>query len=360
MRARLAWVLPTLLLSGCAAWSDGPGFYWQAMVGHLEVMQRTRPLPEVLADPGTDAVLRARLARAQEIRSFASETLGLPAGGSYTAYAALDRPYVVWSVFATPPLSLELERWCFPIAGCVAYRGYPQREAADAFAERLRAKGLEVQVSGVPAYSTLGWLDDPLLSTFIHYPETELVRLIFHELAHQQVYVSGDTAFNESFATAVEEAGVARWLQHRADPALAAAWRAQSERRADFLALLRAARRSLETLYASDLSRALKEAGKAQVLDGLTRDYQALKARWGTDGGYDRFFERGPSNPQLAAVGVYTDWVPAFHALLREAGGDWSRFYQAVKALAAQPAAEREARLRALLPAGTAVREDRT
>ena len=341
-------VAAALALAGCAGWSDGPGFYWQSMVGHLDVMRRARPVDALIADPATDPALRARLERAREIRAFASRELGLPDNGSYTGYTDVGRPFVLWNVFATPELSLRLERWCFPVAGCVAYRGYYDRHAAERFAEGLRARGLEAHVGGVPAYSTLGWFDDPLLSTFIQYPEAELARLIFHELAHQLLYVSGDTPFNESFATAVEEAGVERWLAARGDAALERAYREQSARRRDFVALLRRHRERLAEVYGGSGDDDAKRADKRRVLESLVDEYGALKASWGGFAGYDRFFARPPSNPQLAAVGAYNDLVPAFRALLAQESGDLARFYARVRELAALPKAERDTRLRAL------------
>jgi predicted aminopeptidase len=345
---RLAAAAAVLALAGCAGVADGPGYYWQSVTGHLDVMRRAQPVDALIADPATDPALRERLGRARDIRAYASRELGLPDNRSYTAYAALGRPFVIWNVFATPELSLKLERWCFPVAGCVAYRGYYAREDAEAFAARLRERGLEAHVGGVPAYSTLGWFADPLLSTFLHYPEGELARLIFHELAHQLLYVSGDTPFNESFATAVEEAGVERWLAARGDREVERAYREHARRRAEFVALLRRHKDLLQAVYASPLDDAGKRAGKARTLEALRDEYARLKASWGGFAGYDRFFAQGVSNPQLAAVGAYNDLLPAFRALLAREGGDLPRFYAAVRELAARPKDERDAVLRAL------------
>lgn len=344
-------------LGGCASYSDGPGYYWQTVVGHLDVVRRARPVDAVLADPSTDPALRARLERAREIRAFASRELGLPANGSYASYTDVGRPFVLWNVFATPELSLRLERWCFPVAGCVAYRGYYDRDAAERFAQGLRARGLEAHVGGVPAYSTLGWFDDPLLSTFIQYPEAELARLVFHELAHQVLYVSGDTTFNESFATAVEEAGVERWLAARADPALERAYREGAMRRREFVALLRRHKDRLNEVFEGPGDDDAKRAGKRRVLDSLQDEYRQLKASWGGFAGYDRFFAQPPSNPQLAAVGAYNDLLPAFRSLLAQESGDLKRFYARVRELAALDKPARDERLRALggsLPAAPA------
>ena len=347
-RTRAVAVAAALGLAGCASVTLEPGYYWQTVTGHLDVMRRARPIDAVIADPATDPTLRARLEMAREIRRFASRELALPDNGSYASYADLQRPFVVWNVFATPELSLQLERWCFPVAGCVSYRGYYSREDADRFADALRARGLEAYVGGVPAYSTLGWFDDPVLSSFVHYPPAELARLVFHELAHQLLYVSGDTPFNESFATAVEEAGVERWLAARGDPALERAYREHAGRRREFIALLRRSKDALQAVYAGAADDDARREGKRRALDAMLDDYAALKASWGGFAGYDRFFAQRPSNPQLAAVGAYNDLLPAFRALLAREGGDLPRFYAAVRELAALPRPQRQERLAAL------------
>lgn len=337
------------LLAGCASLHDGVGYYWQSISGHLRILQAARPVDDWLADPGTDATLRARLELAREIRHFAAERLALPDNASYTRYADLGRPFVVWNVFATPELSLQLRRWCFPVVGCVDYRGYYNRQEAERYAQTMRARGLEAYVGGVPAYSTLGWFADPLLNTFIRYPEAELARLVFHELAHQVVYVPGDTAFNESFATAVEEAGIERWIAARGDARLAGAYAAYVSRRRDFLDLLGRHRQQLRELYASDADDAAKRARKAEILASLRDEYANLKRdRWGGFAGYDRWFAQPLTNAHLSSVSTYTELVPAFRALLAREGGDLPRFYRAVRALADTSAPRRLARLHEL------------
>jgi predicted aminopeptidase len=343
--AALAAGLLAAQLGGCATLADGPVYYWQSMVGHLSMMQRAAPIDRLLADPATDAQLKDRLERVREIRSFASRELGLPDNRSYTLYADLQRPFVVWNVFATRELSMKLQQWCFPVAGCVSYRGYYDRDEAERFADRLREQGLEVHLGGVPAYSTLGWFNDPVLSTFIRYPDGELARLIFHELAHQVVYVKGDTTFNESFATAVEEAGVQRWLAHRADPRLEQAYRVHSERRRDFVALLRRHRAELERVYAASVSDEEKRRGKAAVFAALQADYRVLRDSWGGFAGYDRWFGQRLTNAHLASVGTYTDLLPSFRAMLEQHGGDMAAFFEAVRELATLPRDERDVRL---------------
>src|SRR6185295_4027488 len=218
---------------------------------------RAKPIPEVIATT-SDAALKGRLMRAQEIRAFASRELGLPDNRSYTSYADLERPYAVWNVFATPELSLTPRQWCFPVAGCVAYRGYFAEADARAEAARLKAEGDDVWVSGVPAYSTLGYFDDPVLSTFVRWPDVEVARMVFHELAHQVVYVKDDTQFNESFAVAVEEAGVERWLMLQANGQLDAQYMRSGRLRAVFRELTRDTRADLARIYASDAPDAVK------------------------------------------------------------------------------------------------------
>lgn len=339
-------------LSGCTALRDGAGYYWQSIGGHLRVMQAARPVEQWLADPSLDEALRARLVLAQGIRRFASGQLALPDNASFTRYADLKRPFVVWNVFATPELSMTLKRWCFPVVGCVDYRGYYAREAAERYAQDMGAQGLEAFVGGVPAYSTLGWFADPLLNTFIRYPEAELARLIFHELAHQVVYVAGDTTFNESFATAVEQVGIERWLAERRDARLTEAYAAYAARRRDFLALLTEHRQRLRDLYASDLDDPTKRLRKSEIFRSLRDRYEALRReRWGGFAGYDRWFAQPLTNAHLASVSAYNEQVPGFRALLTLHGGEMPRFFEAVRTLAALPKSERDARLRGLATA---------
>ncbi|MGV3652636.1 MAG: aminopeptidase [Noviherbaspirillum sp.] len=314
--------------AGCAQM----GYYVQAVQGQFSLLSAARPIDDWLVDPQVGEPLKDKLAKVKEIRQFAARELGLPDNGSYTTYADLKRPYVLWNVVAAKELSLKPEKWCFPIAGCVSYRGYYSKEEAQAYAAELRRQGLDVQVAGVPAYSTLGWFDDPVLSTFIRYPDGELARLVFHELAHQVAYVKNDTKFNESFAVAVEEAGVKRWMARYGDERMRAAYAAYEGRRHDFLDLLLKYRRQLEDLYQSDASREEKLAAKAATFQALKDEYQLLKANWGGYAGYDRWFAEPLSNAHLAAIATYHDFVPGFRALLAREG-DFGKFYQAVRAL---------------------------
>ena len=346
MRSRiLLTCLGVALLAGCSA-VDTVDFYWQGATGQLDLLARARPIPEVIGE-GSDPVLAARLGRVRDMRAFASHELGLPDNASYTRYTDLGRPFVLWNVFAAPPLSLKPRQWCFPVAGCVNYRGYFREDQARAEAARIKTQGDDVQVSGVPAYSTLGWFDDPVLSSFVRWPETEVARLIFHELAHQLVYVKDDSAFNESFATAVEEAGVARWLAAQRNPALDAQAVRSERLRTAFRALTRAARARLVAVYASDASDEDKRRAKAETFADMKVAYE--KARAGEPGlaGYDRWFAQEPNNASLAAIGLYTDRVPAFRVLLLEQDHDLPRFYERVRTLAVLPKPERDAMLAA-------------
>lgn len=332
-----------LMLASCSSLN----YYAQAAQGQLSLLADARPIEEWLADHNTDARLKLRLSMARQIRTFAVQELGLPDNNSYRNYASLARPFVLWNVVATPELSLLPLQWCFPVAGCVSYRGYYNKDSAQQYANGLRADGNDVQVGGVPAYSTLGWFNDPLISTFINYPDAELARLLFHELSHQVVYVQGDSQFNESFASAVEEAGVERWLAGFGNPAMRDTYSRFSSRKQEFLKLLLATRGALEKNYASGATDAGKRAAKARIFQQLKDDYQALKNSWGGFAGYDRFFAEPLSNAHLASIATYTDFVPAFRALLvREK--TFPAFYAAARKLADLDKAERHRRLRQL------------
>ena len=364
MRRGLGWLLLAVLgvvalTTGCAR-THGPGYYWQSVAGHTDLMWRSRPIEHWLNDETTPAALRERLRLAQRIRDFASAELGLPDNASYRRYTDLGRRAAVYNVVAAPALSLQLKTWCFPVAGCVGYRGYYSEADAQAYAQQLREgeggeDGLEVGVYPVPAYSTLGWMNwaggDPVLNTFIAYPEGELARLLFHELAHQVLYVKDDTTFNESFATAVERLGVQRWMQQAASPAARAEYTARDQRRQAFRALTRSVRERLQGVYSdSTTDEAVKRQRKQAVMDDFRREYEALKALWGGFSGYDPWVARA-NNALLGAQGAYDRFVPGFEALFEREGRDFARFYDAVRALADRPRAEREAILLALAPA---------
>lgn len=345
--------LGALLLGGCSTL----GYYWQSVSGHMHMLNAARPVAEVLADAQTPADVRTRLALAQRIRSFAATELKLPDNASYKRYADLRRSAVVWNVVAAPEFSLTLKTWCFPVAGCVGYRGYFNEAEARAEAEQLKLEGLDVSVYGVPAYSTLGKLDwlggDPLLNTFLNYPEGELARLMFHEMAHQVVYAADDTMFNESFATAVERLGGERWLTTMANQVAKAEYAALDARRQQFKALTLATRRELTRIYALNTPSSDKQPAQAATkiiaIEKFKSSYEALKKSWGattqSTSGYDAWAARA-NNASFGAQAAYDELVPGFEALFEAGGKDWQRFYDAVSRLAKLPKNERHQALK--------------
>lgn len=354
-RVALAMVAAVLLLGGCST----VGYYWQSVSGHMQMVNAARPVEDWMGDAGTPERLKMRLALSQRIRQFAVTDLKLPDNASYHRYADLKRSAVVWNVMAAPELSLKLKTFCFPVAGCVGYRGYFNEAEARAEGARLKADGLEVGVFGIPAYSTLGWMNwaggDPLLNTFINYPEGELARLIFHELAHQVVYASGDTMFNESFATTVERLGSQRWLQTQASDAARLEYAALEKRRQDFRALTLATRRELQAIYGENADGEKKEEStpanaarleaKAAAMQRFRDNYAKLKISWGGFSGYDNWIANA-NNASLGAQAAYDELVPGFEALFEREDRDWRRFYDAVKRLAALPKDERRKALK--------------
>jgi predicted aminopeptidase len=304
------------------------------------------PIERFLADPALDPKLKAQLERAVRIRDYASRELGLPDNRSYRSYADLARPFVVWNVFAAAEFSVEPKQWCFPFAGCVGYRGYFSKADADAFAAGLRTQGFDVHVGGVPAYSTLGWFDDPFLNTFINYPDYELARLIFHELAHQVAYVKGDSEFNESFAVAVEIEGVERWIRRHGDAAMSADAARARQRRLQFSGLVIEARERLKALYALRIAPDVMRERKVTVFAELRNDYSKLRQSWGGYAGYDRFFEN-INNANLASFSIYKARLPDMQRLLARKEGDLAAFYAEIQRLAGLSKTGRDAELAA-------------
>lgn len=340
----LAVLLGAIGVGACASF-ETVDYYWQGAAGQWDLISRSQPISDVIDK--SDAALAARLQRIRDIRAFASRELGLPDNGSYTRYTDLGRPFVTWNVFATPELSMTPRQWCFPIAGCVNYRGYFRENEAQSEQSRLKASGDDVYVGGVPAYSTLGWFDDPVLSSFVKWPETEVARLIFHELAHQLLYVKSDSVFNESFAATVEVEGLNRWLAARKDPSLASQAQRAERLREKFSELVRSTRAKLYALYNSRLSDDEKRRAKAETIAAMKAAYETAKAGEPGLNGYDRWFAQ-PNNAALAAIGIYTDRVPAFRELLNETNDDLPKFYAMVRELAALPKPARDAKLDAL------------
>ncbi len=344
-------VLSLLLVATLGACAEA-SYYLQSVKGHAQMVLASEPIERMLRSGDISPALRQRLVVAQQLRRFASEELGLPDNASYQRYADLGRSHVVWNVVAAPAYSLQLKSWCFPVMGCVTYRGYFEQAAAQQVAADLAAQGYEVEVYGVPAYSTLGWLNwlggDPLLNTWAFYSDAELARLMFHELAHQVLYVGSDTVFDESFATAVARLGTLHWLQTSADARQQAQFRDDEARRASFKALTRQFRKQLRQFYDSaekpggDATQ--RAARKLQLFQTFRRDYAALKSSWGGYDGYDDWVARA-NNASLGAQAAYDDLVAGFEALFKQLGGRWPDFFKAAQALAALP---KEARAQAL------------
>lgn len=332
------------LLQGCSSL----GYYSQSISGHLQLMGQRQPISQLLQDPEIPRSLKQKLQKIEAMRTFATEVLGLPDNDSYRSYAALERDAVVWSVVAAPAYSIQPKQWCFLFVGCVSYRGYFSRERAERYAGELQAQGLDVAVQPVPAYSTLGWFDDPLPSTVIQWPEARIAGLIFHELAHQQLYVRNDSAFNEAFASLVEQEGVERWLGGRDGPAFAQ-WQESHRRERQLVDLLLSTRDALEVLYRQPLDRALMAQRKTALFQQLRERYTQLKQQWGGYGGFDGWFGRDLNNAHLASIATYEARVPAFRRLLAQAGGDLPTFYAASRALGQLPETAREARMQKLL-----------
>lgn len=318
------------------------GYYAQAVQGHVKILLARRPIDQLLAESTTPAALKERLRLVLEIRDFASRELRLPENGSYRSYADIKRAAVVTNVIATPEFSLQPLTWCFPVAGCVNYRGYYDPQAAENFAATLRQQGYETDLYGVSAYSTLGWFDDPVLNTFINWSETALAGQIFHELAHQQLYVKDDSSFNEAFAEVVEGEGVKRWLARKGQPPAPATTEGEGRQQA-FVDLLLQSRRELEALYASGKAVEVMREEKKAIFTELRRRYQLLRDKeWQGYSGFDRWFERPVNNARLASVATYHDRKPPFLALLQRADGDLLRFYREVAELARRPRVERD------------------
>jgi predicted aminopeptidase len=331
----VAVLLTSLFLSGC--------YVLHTASGQLGVMSRRQPIQRVVSDPQTAPGVRSQLERVVAIRKYAIGHLGLPDNGSYLSYADIGRPFVVWNVFATPEFSVEPQRWCFPIAGCVAYRGYFKERKATRFAEKLRRQGSDVFVGGVAAYSTLGHFADPVLNTMMGWTDVQLASIIFHELSHQLLYVPDDSAFNEAFASVVEDEGVRRWLAAQGRSKELDALRRRQRKHLEFASLLAEAREDLRTLYAMDMPEERKRAAKAEAFRQLAAQYDALRKAWGGTGAFDEWSKAGFNNAHLMSVATYQDCVPGLERLIASEGNDLAKFYEAARALAGMTKKQRHA-----------------
>lgn len=336
-------LLAILLLSGCSSLS----YYTQLAGGQWALLRAREPVADVIADPQRDATLRDHLLKSQQAREFASQHLHLPDNQSYRLYADIHRRYVVWNVFATGEFSLDPVTHCFPIAGCVAYRGYYTQGAARGEAALQKLDGKDVYVSGVEAYSTLGWFNDPIISSMMSWGDERLATLIFHELAHQRFYVKDDSEFNESYATFVEEEGTRQWRAARGLPAEGAS--SETQRRDQLTQLVLATRDRLKALYAEPLDPEIMRQRKAAQFERLRSEYQHLRdSQWGGDKRFDSWVYAPMNNARLLPIGLYDQWVPAFEALFRQVKGDWPAFFTAVEKIGGLPMDERKAALERL------------
>ena len=333
-------------LAGCAL-----PFYWQAIGGQLELLRKRTPIDELLVDPKIDPSVKSALTSVAEIRKFAVTDLLLPDNKSYTTYVALDRPYVVWNVVAAEEFSVDPKRWCFPFAGCVSYRGFFDRADAEHFQRQLTDEGYDTYGGGSSAYSTLGYFADPVLSTMIGGGEQYVASLLFHELAHQKLYVKDDSEFSEAFATAVEEYGTERWLAAHGNEAGLDLYRLRLRQRSDFAELVSAQQERLRTVFATVEPAEAKRVDKAHAFEAMRADYTALKQSWGGNDDYDGWFDRPLNNATLAAIATYRRWVPVLRARIDALGLEV--FYAEMAQLAKLKVAERAARLEGLTTAST-------
>ncbi|MDH3375605.1 MAG: aminopeptidase [Gammaproteobacteria bacterium] len=331
-------LLAAILAAGCSSLD----YYAQSVRGQFALIMQSRSIESIIDDADVDPALKAWLSRVLEIRAFATEHLALPDNKSYTRYADIGRPYVVWNVFAAPELSLEPRQWCFPIAGCVVYRGYFTPEAAQRFADQLQVQGDDVYVAGISAYSTLGWFNDPVLSTMLNYEDAQLAGLIFHELAHQVLYIKDDTVFNESFATVVELEGMMRWSKRNGDSVISYLDTKALEERIVNLVLEYRAR--LQAVYAANDSDVEKRERKREIFSALRAAYQRLPERF-AHAGYDDWFAQDLNNAHLVSIGAYHELVEALQAELAAVGGDLQRFYSRVRRIADLDPVTRRAQL---------------
>jgi predicted aminopeptidase len=341
MTGRISKIFFVLLITVTCLQCRSLPYYDQAINGQMEILRNREPISDLVDNPETPTKLRKKLIFIQSLRDFAAKELHLPVNDHYLSYVALDRPYVVWNVFAAPQFSLTPKTWCFPIVGCVSYRGYFAEDGARRFGDSLKQEGYDVFIGGAIAYSTLGWFDDPVLSTFVSLSEPDTAALIFHELAHGVLYIKDDTAFNESFATAVEQEGLRRWQASADDPEGYEKWLRKQRQRQKFTTLVSKYRTRLETLYESDLPLTAKRKKKAAVFTQMNTEFRDLKSDHNGMAVYDAWFNYPLNNAQLISVSTYHDWVPAFGRMLSESGGNLKKFYERCDQVAKKDPAER-------------------
>ena len=338
----LTLLLVLFCFSGCESWK----FYSQATLGQMQILSRREDITRLLAAQQTPELIRTKLEKILEIRAFASEKLGLPVGDNFSEYVSIDGQHVLWNVYASPRYSLSPLSWCFPFAGCVTYRGYFNEIDARQYAKGLGEKGFDTYVGGVRAYSTLGWFDDVVLSTVLQQSEEELAALIFHELAHQVVYIPGDTQFNEGFATAVEQEGLQLWLAEKksvSSNAILSRSEEIAERRKDFVSLILETRDILRDVYESGMEEEKMEEKKRAIQKELRIKYQTMKEGWDGYSGYDNWFSEGLNNAQIATVASYNKFVPGFKSIFEQENGEFLKFYERIDEMSKTSKAARDA-----------------
>lgn len=311
-------------LSGCAS----IGYYGQSVIGHSKLMLARQSVDKLI--PKSDQPLKGQLELSQQLRQFASQELGLPDSKSYRSYVALKREYPVWNVIAAAEFSLDAKQWCYPVIGCASYRGYFKKTTAQRYAKKLRQQGLETMVGGASAYSTLGWFSDPLLPSMMRYGDDDFAETLFHELAHQKLYINGDSEFNEAFATVVGEVGAARWLA-AVRPQKSESYRQSLRAREQFYSLIQGAKRDLSAIYQSAMPDSSKQSAKQAAFAQLNANYEKLKREhWGGKPLFDAWFNKELNNARLAAFSTYREQVPSLLSLLADCEDDLDRFYHVV------------------------------
>lgn len=335
-------LLVSAITGGLTACAD-LSYYLHSVNGHLSIINRSRDIEDVLADTTTNPELADRLKLVAKIRAFAVNELKLPESDSYTIYADLKRSYALKNLFAAPEFSIEPHRWCYPIVGCAGYRGYFDETRLNRYMKSLELKGFDVYVANVSAYSTLGWFDDPVLNTFIHWPQHRLAGMIFHELSHQQLYLDDDTAFNESFAVAVQQAGVMKWLQLNGSEGQANRYQQQLDNRHKVIQLISEGRDELKALYNQDLDDIDKRRSKEIIIRALKDSYHKLAGSFKVKEGFRAWFDGSINNAKLASVSTYHAQVPAFHRLLQAHDYNFRAFFNHVENIASLAKAERSA-----------------
>jgi len=323
----MRWIIsiPLLLfLVGCA----DTGYYWHNANGHLAVMNQRTDIDELLADDQLDSELRQRLQLVQEIRRFSIERLELPANDSYASYVELDQPWVVQNIFAAPEFSTRLYEWCYPVIGCASYRGYYDEARMLAYSDELKSRGFEVYIGKVSAYSTLGWFDDPVLSSFINWPDFRLAGLLFHELTHQQIYIDNDTTFNESLASAVQQVGTELWLKSRNQIDQLERLTAWSRYRDEVIKLIGSTRERLSKIYAGDSDDVGKRESKARIFTEARNAHADIAARHEIKNGFTHWFAGELNNARIGSVAAYNSLTPAFINMIRAYELDFAKFYE--------------------------------